>query len=269
MTRLITDWIKDMEMTAKAWDIKLRDMTGLGYIELASIAAESTVEDILYDMEEYKVAVVPVTSGQGVIGNFAEAVAAIVRSMGYEVFVTERTDVDGLYEASVRDADFALLADDNRYIAINLYNGGVADNNIATAMGYTELLKNMAGDLEDEPVAVLGYGIIGQLMALNLAEAGDRVAVFDKDSEKRAQAEADGYLWIDEEELKEYKYIADATNEGGWLTADKINTEEVVIVAPGIPLSLDEDAKAAVEGRYIHDMLEIGTATMLGMVIFG
>ncbi|MGI6767279.1 MAG: 3-methylornithyl-N6-L-lysine dehydrogenase PylD [Lentihominibacter sp.] len=276
MTRLITDWISDMEENAADWNEQLKDYTGMGYIELAAAVSGTDVSDILNASETIAVAAVPVTCGEGVIGNFAESVAAIVRAMGFKAFVTESTDVDGLYEAKVRDAGIVFMADDFRYVALNLINGKMSENNMATAYGYAEIMRNMAGArdggmtgaLNDKPVAVLGYGIVGQLMAERLASHGARVAVYEKDETKKAQVNSDGYLWINRKEIAEYNLVADATCEGGWLSADELHDESsVLIAAPGIPLLLDEESANKLEGRYIHDMLEIGTAVMLGMVM--
>lgn len=272
MTRLITEWISEMEDTAADWSDRLREQTGLDYMGLASAVSGNSIEKLMKASENMKVAAVPITSGLGVIGSFAESIAAIVRAMGFDAFVTEATDVNGLYEAKVKDADIVFMADDDRYIALNMHTGAIGDNNIGTAAGYVELLRNMAGGLEDKPVAVLGYGIIGQLMAGNLAKAGARVAVYDKDENKKSRVDADGYLWIYHDELKEYHYMADGTCEGEWLELSDLAEKEkgepdVMMAAPGIPLSLTDEAKAAMDGRYVHDMLEIGTVVMLGMAL--
>lgn len=272
MTRLITEWISEMEDTAATWNEELKDISGLGYIDLAAAVSGHSITEILEASETMKVAAVPITSGLGVIGSFAESVAAIVRAMGFDAFVTEATDVNGLYEAKVKDADIVFMADDDRYIALNMHTGAIGDNNIGTAAGYAEILRNMAGGLDDRPVAVLGYGIIGQLLAGNLAKAGARVGVYDKDPAKKELVDADGYLWLERDELKEYHFIADGTCEGEWLSLDDLAKDEegkpdVIISTPGIPLSLDEEAKETMEGKYVNDMLEIGTAVMLGLAI--
>jgi len=197
MTRLITEWISDMEQTAADWDESLRRRAGLGYKELAARVSGCGMEALSQAADAYKVAVVPVTSGLGTIDTFSESVAAIVRAMGFEAFVTEATDVNGIYEACRRGADILYMADDDRYIALNLRNGKVGDNDIATARGYAEVLFQMAGSLKGEDAAVLGYGIIGPLMAQALMEKGAQVWIYDKDPAKRELAEADGCRWIE------------------------------------------------------------------------
>lgn len=267
MTRLITDWICDMENSAAGWDRELKKLTGAGYREIGSMVSGWSAESISEAAECEKVAVVPVTSGLGTISTFAEAVAAIVRTMGFETFVTEGTDVNGIYEAHVKDADIVFMADDDRYIALNIRDGSIGDNNIATASGYVEILNKMAGGVSGQKAAVLGYGIIGQLMAQFLADKGADVAVFDKNPDKKQSVVSDGYQWIDDSaELRLYKYIVDGTSEGNWLSEDML-ADDVLIAAPGIPFSLTETAQKKLEGRYVHDLLEIGTAGMLGLAI--
>lgn len=273
MTRLISEWIMEMEETAADWNAALKRQIGLDFIDLAATAAKRSTEELKTAALTETVAVVPITSGLGTISSFAESVAAIVRTMGFRVFVTKCTDVNGIYEAYEKGAGIVFMADDDRYIALNRKKGSIGDNNIATAAGYVEALMSMAGlpqncnGIRDVQVAVLGYGVIGQLMAAYLTEKGALISVYDKDIKKKAAVENDGYRWIGStEELKQYRYIADATSEGNWLSADLLH-DEVCIAAPGVPLSLMEEARQKYEGRYIHDFLEIGTACMMGFAI--
>lgn len=267
MTRLTSEWITDMEEKAAGWNDELRLRIGLDYIDLAAKFSGRSRKEILKASEVYKVAVIPVTSGLGTISSFSESVAAIVRAMGFDVIVTENTDVNGIYEAYVKGAEILFIADDDRYIAMNRKSGAVGDNNIATASGYAEILLSMAGLSEGAKgakVAVLGYGIIGQLIASYLTGKGAVVSIYEKDESRKKAVKAAGYGWMeDKSKLKEFKYIADATSEGGWLEAEYLH-DEAVIAAPGIPFSLTEEAKTKYAGRYIHDLLEIGTACMIG-----
>lgn len=268
MTRLTSEWICEMENTAALWDKTLLKQTGLDYRKIAAAISRKSENEILQAAETYRIAVVPITSGLGTISSFSESVAAIIRTMGFDVFVTEATDVNGVYEAYAEGADIIYMADDDRYIALNIKNCKIGDNNEATAAGYVKLLERMAGNnLEGKDTVVLGYGIIGRMMAAYLAEKGAKVSVYDKDISKKTLVSEDGYLWLkNADSLLDYKFIADATSEGGWLTEDMV-VEDALIAAPGIPLSLTLKAQEKLKGRYVHDLLEIGTAGMLGLAL--
>jgi len=71
---------------------------------------------------------------------------------------------------------------------------------------------------------------------------------------------------VSPDEIKRYKYIIDATNQGGWLHREMLHPE-AWIAAPGIPLSLDQDAYETFSDRLIHDPLQIGVASMLGLTL--
>ena len=267
MTRLISEWLVSVEEEVAQWDEKLKKITGLGYVELAECFNPEIKSQFKDNDPPVSVAVVPITSGLGTISSFAESVAAIVKAMGINAFVTKATDIDGIYEAYVNNADIVYVADDDRYIAINLNNRKVGENNYCTAKGFVECLEKMSGDLRGQDVLVLGYGVIGRMMAGFLRDKGAVVTIHEKDIKKKENVIADGFLWEPSADMiKEYSYIADGTSEGDWLNSDMISSE-AYLVAPGIPLSLTEDAKKKISGRYVHDLLEIGTVGMLGMVL--
>ncbi|MEI3503477.1 MAG: hypothetical protein V8Q42_07440 [Anaerovoracaceae bacterium] len=144
MTRLVTEWIRELEETAAVRDKELRRLTGAGYVKLAALTAGVPEELIIKASEEYKVAVVPVTSGLGEIESFPQAVSAVTVAMGFDTFVTEHTDVSGFYEASCKGADIVYMADDDRYIAVNMRTGKIGENDISTAGGYAQLLIQLA-----------------------------------------------------------------------------------------------------------------------------
>lgn len=273
MTRLVTEWIRELEDTAADRDEELKALTGTGYIRLASLVS-GVSEDVLAEASrEYKVAVVPVTSGFGEIETFPQSVAAITSAMGFDTFVTEGTDVNGFYEAKCSGADIVYMADDDRYIAVNMRNGNIGENDISTGRGYAELMLQFAAARNKKPetgnTVVLGFGRIGKIMAGYLKEKGIIPAVYDKDKSKKESVLKQGFKWADSiAEIREYLYILDGTSEGSWLST-AVLSDDVLISAPGIPLSLDDDGKQMLEGRYLHDMLETGTAVMLGYALAG
>ncbi len=265
MTRLIEDWISSMEEEMSRYDADLKSRIGMSLGELAAKANGLDFEEMRRRLERCSVAVVPVTSGLGVIGTFAESVAAILRAAGAKAFVTAGTDVNGMHEAVERNADILFMADDDRYIALNFKNGKCSDNNQATALGYVTALEAMAGSLCDKNVLVLGCGIVGGKASEILKRKGAIVSVYDKVHEKASGVQADVIL-ADSKDMLNFSYIFDATNEGNWLKPG-ILAYDAYIAAPGVPLSLCDCACRVHDKRLVHDPLQIGTAVMLAEVL--
>ena len=71
---------------------------------------------------------------------------------------------------------------------------------------------------------------------------------------------------ISRDEIRNFKYILDFTNEGGWLRREDL-ADDVLYVSPGVPYSMDEEAARYHENRAVHDNLEIGTAVMLAQCL--
>jgi len=154
MTRLKEDWIEDIEKNISDCQNYLKEKTGRNF--------RTIIEGYIWPCQTLKVAVIPVTQGEGIIGHFSESVASIIRAMDFEVFITEGTDVSGIYEANCKNADVIFMADDSRFIAWNLKTGKIADNNMATALGYVNILEGALGSLEKKEVLLLGYGVVGE-----------------------------------------------------------------------------------------------------------
>jgi len=267
MTRLITEWIADIESTIKKKEEQLKSRTGMNYKALVAKASGCSVNDIERASWEIIIGVVPITTGLGMIGSFPQSVAAIAGAMGFRSFVTEHTDVDGIYEAYQKEADLIYIADDDRFIAMNLHKKKVADNNIATVAGYTAALEGMTGPLAGKEILVLGYGTLGKEFAKLLKKKGAAVTAYDNDPDKAELLDkSDIRLIRHPDEIKEFRFIIDATSEGGWLHQQHLHPE-AWIVAPGVPLSLDPETYERYSDRVVHDCLEIGTATMLGMAL--
>ena len=159
------------------------------------------------------------------------------------------------------------MADDNEYISVNVKTGAVGDNNIATAKGYVTALEKKAGTLKDKEVLVIGCGIVGRKAIDALLEKEAVVFLYDKDINrvKGINRESVSVL-TNEKEIKNFKYILDATNEGGWLCKTML-ADSVIISTPGVPLSLDDETYHTIQDQVIHDPLQIGTAVMIGLVL--
>lgn len=265
MTRLKTEWIQNIEHDVKKWDASLKELTGAGLWELA-MRGNGGNSEIEKERGRCRVGAISITSGQGVISTFAESVAAIVDALGFEVYVSKKTDVNGIYEARNWGADIVFVADDDRFLALNLKNSYLGENDRGTARGYVEALrgmmeKNGLGDIAGRKVLLLGYGRVGREIEAYLLNKGAEPVIYDRD--KDIQKELEGKQSIDSaDKIKEYDLIMDATSTGPWISKDMLHPE-ALIAAPGIPFSLDEEAKKHFQGRWIHDKLPIGIAGML------
>ncbi|MFZ7126049.1 MAG: 3-methylornithyl-N6-L-lysine dehydrogenase PylD [Desulfobacterales bacterium] len=218
-----------------------------------------------------RVTVVPITAGEGIIPGFAEAVSAIARHLGFDAEVASGADVSGIAEAYVNGGDIMLLADEFRFVAVNLRTGAVADNDRATGEGFAALLEMMAGGLRGRPCGVIGCGPVGTAAAMRLARHGAKLTVCDLDETRgrglatRIQAEIAGAVsWVDNvaDLMKVSRYIVDAAPAGGIIAADAVRPD-MFITAPGVPLGLTSDAMELMGSRIYHDNLPLGVATML------
>ena len=273
MTRLKTEWIDYMLDGMNEYNAQLKLKTGFDLKELVMDTFGISKERYDRYASGLLVAAVPVTQGEGIIGSFSESVAAIVKSMGFRTCVPEETDVDGIYSAVLMDADVIYMADDTRYLAFSRDNGSFGENDYATALGYIMVLRAMmrkAGtDISKEKVLVIGNGRVGEEAVQILLNHEVDFDMYDKDPkavEAFRDLETGKYVLAGPEEIKNYRFILDYTNEGEWLK-DEYLTEDVIYASPGIPLSLDEKAAERLQNTAVYDNLEIGTAMMLGEIL--
>ena len=273
MTRLKTEWIDYMLDGMNDYNSSLKAKTGF---DLAGL----TMDTFGISKEKYDrltgsllVAAVPVTQGEGIISSFSESVAAIIKSMGFRTYVSEDTDVEGIYGSILMDADVVYMADDTRYLAFSRDNGSFGENNYATALGFIMVLRAMmkkAGlDISKEKILVIGNGLVGEEAVQILLNHGIDFDMYDKDP-KAVEAFRDldtgKYVLSSPEEIKDYRFILDFTNEGVWLKDEMLGTD-VIYASPGVPLSLDEKAAERLQNTAVYDNLEIGTAMMLGEIL--
>lgn len=273
MTRLIAEQVLGIPGNLGAFDRELIKKTGSSLKELALAAAGPGFAPgpAPPDPAACRVAVIPVTAGQGTIKGFSEALCAIAAHLGFRAFITGATDVAGLAEAYCSNAGIALMADDHFYAAINLINRRVADNEEATARGYTIALKKMAGSLDGREVLLIGAGPLGAEAAKALLCEGARLIIYDLVKEKEtALAGCFGgeerkriTAGLDlQQALARTNLIFDASPGDGFIPAALLNPD-TFIAAPGLPLGLDAAAAQKFAGRLIHEPLQIGTAVML------
>ena len=271
MTRLTSEDVRFMKEDLVSYDADLLRKTGLSLRQIACRAAGMEEAEARRSLPSVVAGVVPVTSGEGIIEGFCEAVADIVGYLGARSFVTGSTDVAGLAEAVQRGADVVFLADDSRFIALNLSSRIVADNSESTARGFVAALDYLAGGLEKRSVLVLGAGEVGQKAIAALLGLGARASVYDPDPEKIRALRSGPGLTVEkdlEEALEKHRLIVDASPAAGIIKERHIKSD-TVIAAPGLPLGLCPGALVSIGDRLIHDPLQIGVATMMILAIQG
>ena len=267
MTRLTTEDVKALSDRLSEFEAGLRDITGLGLRELAmSTVAHPPVCVPLYGA---RVAAVPVTSGEGVIGGFCECVAAILRHLGCDAWVTAQPDVRGIQEAFDGAAEVVFLADDFRFIALSTRQGRCVDDDPATADGYVTALEAAAGSLFSRHVLLLGLGPVGRAAARCLVSRGAAVEVVEPD-EARLQAALDVGLKVQPvalaDGLARCDLIFDATPSAGFIDVADVSPMTIAVV-PGLPSAFTPAAQAVLGARHIHEPLAIGVAVMLARAL--
>ena len=262
MTRLKSEWIKDIKNNLFDFEKDLFEKTGCSLKELSSLANEITIAKIDESASNFKVAVIPITAGQGITPFFSESVAAIINHLGFDTFITEKKDIDGIYEAYKEEATCIFLADDNRFIGINTKNSLYVDNVKATAKGYVTLMEQACGGLYGKEILILGYGKLGRKIFSLLEEKGAISIIYDKDTLVLAGLDK-RIILTNTEQIGDYPLIFDATDEGYWMEEEMIYNS-TFIASPGRPLSMGEELFGRYKDRIIHDLLQIGVAVMIG-----
>jgi pyrrolysine biosynthesis protein PylD len=270
MTRLTSEIVIPLISELDQYDRELIRKTGKSLRHLAadSIGVSNAEVDKL--ASSVSAAVIPITANGGVIYGFTEAVRAIINHLGFNAFVTEHKDVSGLAEGVEKGAEILFLADDSRFIAVNLKKRFVADNAGSTGKGFATVLKLMAGDLTGRKVLVIGAGAVGMSAMRRLKEYNAVGAVYDIDRSKAEKAAEVLGAVIEkdpDDAFRHYRMIIDASPAKGILKAEHI-TPSTMVAACGLPLIVDKEAQKLLKERLVYDPLQIGVATMLLSAIF-
>lgn len=261
MTRLKKEDIDSILDELLRLDASLQQAAGITLEDLVAELSGRTREELEEKAVATIGAAVPVTSGLGVIPGFAEAVASIVSFLGFSIFVTGAADVAGLHEAERKGADWIFLADDDRFLALDRNRNRSAENDRCTAKAYLAILELASGGLSGREVLVLGAGRLGTAAVEQLDRKGAIPVLYDKDPDRCRRFPGRRVL-SSPDEIIAYPHIFDATDEPEWLDAAMLHPQ-VFIAAPGLPLSLTDDAAAELAGRVVHDRLAIGVAGMV------
>lgn len=272
MTRLNTADIDGIFSELDAYDRVLLSRTGLTLLGIGcSAAGIESVELASSKIEGRTVGIVSTTCGDGLLTTFAQTLGAIASHLGFDSFIADSVDVAGLAEVYERKADILLLADDNRFVAINTRTRSVSDNGEATGRGFAAGLRHMAGGFEGKPVLVIGCGPVGRAAALASAKWGAKVTLYDAVPDRSADLAmcsplSAGGKFITARDLKNairnHDCIIEATPAPNLIDASLLGPR-VLVAAPGIPCGLTGEARETLGDRLLHDPLQIGVATML------
>lgn len=270
MTRLTVMHIQEAKEQLQRIDLELhrQAQTDLRGVALRTAGIEENRSGEL--PRGSRLAVVPMTSGKGMIFGFAEAVCGIAAHVGFHAWKTSGSDVAGIAEAYANGADILMLADDHRFVAINTWSRSITDNDRATGEGFAVLLDMMAHGVAGRACGVIGCGPVGSASALRLAQMGAELTVcdIDEDRARRLASEIRAVAGMKIRWVRELKAltdsnrcIVDATPASRIIDADAIGPD-TVIVAPGVPHGLTPEALTRIGPRFYHDVLPLGVATM-------
>ena len=267
MTRLKTNDISNISSRLEEYNQQLLAGTGRSLLGIACHAYGKDEVQIRHRIESFSIVAVPVTAGQGIITQFSETVTAILQFLGFNAMVSDKTDTSGVALAFDNKADAIMLADDHRFVGLNLKTRAVADNSEATGRVFASVLDLMAKGIKGCEVLVLGCGAVGEAAAGTLLSLGARVALYDIDlSAARLVKERLSVTNIVIETnmhtaLLNHKYVLEAT-PGADIIPDRLIRDHMVIAAPGVPLGISKKGCQILKGRLIHDKLELGVAGM-------
>lgn len=269
MTRLYYEVVKDIPSYLDELDVSYLAATGHDLLGLAARTAGISRDEAVTRMRNITAAVVPVTSGKGVIPGFSKAVESILNHIGLTAFVTGKPDIAGIGEAFRKEAQIMFSADDQKFLAFNLHSRKVVDNYQVTASVFAQAMAAAAemesGGLAGARVLVIGLGPVGSYAALELKRIGALVSVFDIDGLKTKSFvdSNDGIQAVSDLRLAagEISYIYDATPAPEIIDDEMIQSSSV-ISCPGVPHGLTAAALVKIGPRFMHDVLPLGVAAM-------
>ncbi len=271
MTRLKENDICDILEHLEAYNAILHEKTGGGLAEIAAFAAGCGMSELREAAGRQRIGIVPVTSGAGLIGGFSRTIQGIFSFLGTKSFITANPDVRGLAEAATNGATAVFLADDATCSLIDFRTGRVADNSLCTGRGFAAALRMKVGTLKGKVVSILGAGPVGWGAMKALTEFGAEVVIYDCSPERLERFQ--GLPGVScaassAEALEQGEYYFEATT-----SADTIREMDfsgnTLVAAPGVPLGVEKRALSRHESQVIHDVLEIGVATMLSTILAG
>ncbi len=262
MTRLTETDVTTLTRDLEAFEARLLAATGLGLRDLALRTA--TEGDRCVQLRGARVAAVPMSSGEGVIPGFSACVVATLLHLGCDAWMTTQPDVSGVQVAVAAGAAVLFLADDHRFIALNLTRGCSVDDDPATADGYVTALEAAAGGLGGREVLLLGLGPVGRAAVRRLTSRGAMVLVVEPDEERLVAARDVGLDFETTElagGLARCDLVFDASPAADIIDATDVRAGTIAAV-PGMPSAFTAAAQEMLGVRHIHEPLAIGVAVM-------
>jgi pyrrolysine biosynthesis protein PylD len=262
MTRLTPEMVALIPSTLKDYDEELKAKIGCSLRELAVKSANLGKGGLeTSELNGTMAGVVPITSGEGVINGFCEAVASIINHVGIHAFTTENTDISGITEALDKGADILFVADDFCFAALNLSKRKYVGNAQATALGYVTALELAANGLKKKRVLVIGAGKVGRNAIKYLTEKNALVTVVDKRLDRARKVKGKN-VRVSSSIEKAIKGVNLVLNASPAVLQDEWIRPETILVSPGVPLGLSKKGREKIGNRLIHDPLQIGVAVM-------
>lgn len=277
MTRLTATDICDISSRLHSYDRHLRDATGRSLAGIAAHAWNADEARLTDRIKNFSIHVIPVTAGQGVITDFSETVAAILKFLGFPASVSDETDASGLASAFEKKTDAVMMADDSRFVGINLKTRRVVDNAVATGRVFAAALDLMARGIKDRDVLVMGCGPVGDAAARKFLDLGACVTLYDINAmaafslqEQLSRHVKGAGVRVETElasALSNISLVLEATPSANAIPDDLIS-DHLLVAAPGVPRGVSEAGCRLLENRIIHDKLELGVAAMAaGLVL--
>jgi len=278
MTRLTEHDVRRLSERLGEFEQSLRRVTGYGLLQIAAQAADAgpgaaarladAGPGAAAGIAGARLAVVPISAGQGFIPGFAECVAAILAHLGCDAFVTPEPDMRGWQAAAAAGAQAVFAADDQRFIALNIRTGACADDDPATAAGFAAALDAAAGGLAGRLCSSLGWA--GRAVGGGSAAApgrrrigrGARPGSCDRCGRSWAGIPPRNPRWG----LAACRLVVDATPSPDLVDASWV-TDESIAAVPGLPSAFTAAAQAAMGDRHIHEPLALGVAVMAVQVL--
>ncbi|MCK5682555.1 3-methylornithyl-N6-L-lysine dehydrogenase PylD [bacterium] len=270
MTRLKNSDICDISFNLCRYNRELISKTGQSLLGIACHACGVEELKIKQKLDSFCVHVVPVTTGLGVISNFSETVCAILKFLGFIALVSDKPDASGITSAFENKADAIMMADDKRFVGINLNTKSVVDNSEMTGQVFASAMDLMADGINQKDVLVIGCGSVGEAAARKLLSFNAKLSLIDINyntaqllAKKLSRAEQKDKIIVlkQEDNILSYKYILEATPSENTIT-DSLLSELTVVASPGVPLGVSAKGCKILNDHLIHDKLELGVAAM-------